>query len=168
MESSFDQHKGFWITFANRGIGPAEVKRVRVTVDGKPADEWVSAVAMLLHKSSFQMPGSETIEDAVLSPGYEINALRIREPDDARAVLTEGGRLMVDVCYCSTLGECWVLHQGPFGTPTTTPVPECRPDPKPFESISESTLRKMNENMVRATQADAGARDATRDEDDTP
>jgi hypothetical protein len=34
-------HDGLVLDVVNRGVGPAAVKRVRVTVDGKPMEDWV-------------------------------------------------------------------------------------------------------------------------------
>jgi hypothetical protein len=41
-------HEGFTLGVTNRGVGPAAVKRVTVTVDGKLVEDWVDAEARLL------------------------------------------------------------------------------------------------------------------------
>ena len=157
-----------WLT--NKGVGPAVIRHVLVTVDGEPMPRWRDVMTKLLGPGEYNY-SQNTITDAVMAPGEEMSLFAPLDKTGAPIPLRPPGsvgdrfnderfRVGVEICYCSTLGECWVLHQGPFGTPTTTPVPVCAPDPKPFESISASTVRTMNENMLRAKQADAGARDA--------
>lgn len=46
------------------------------------------------------------------------------------ALDTERRRVAIDICYCSTLGECWTLHSGPDGNSTT----ETRTCPAPSAS----------------------------------
>ena len=103
---------------ANKGVGPALIRHVVVTVDGGPAADW-NAAMHLLFGARVDRPGrysysQETIGDRVLSAG---EGLAIFVPhfdptqDDLRTAFDKElrFRIGVDICYCSTLGDCWTL-----------------------------------------------------------
>lgn len=95
----------------NKGMGPAIVRSVQVRIDGKPQRNWNQLVATLgMSKHHF---AQTTVNQYVLSPGEQLQAIRFPDKDlwqqfhDAAM-----NRLSVDICYCSTLGECWVSRNG--------------------------------------------------------
>ncbi|HET8898762.1 MAG TPA: hypothetical protein VFN09_08345 [Rhodanobacteraceae bacterium] len=92
---------------ANKGVGPAIVRSVRVQVDGKPQADW----GQLL--SSLQLPTNHyalsILNQQVLSAGEKLQILQI--PDEAlwqQFLAAASGRIVLDICFCSTLDECWV------------------------------------------------------------
>jgi hypothetical protein len=163
MEANYDIEKNLSLSFTNRGVGPAEVKRVRVLVDGKRAEDWPDAESMLLRKADFQMPVGNSIEDQVLSPGLEIRSFVIRDANDARDIFVQRNRITIELCYCSTLDDCWLdVHRGLFAAPTTQPVAACPPDPKPFHSLSAETMDQLAAKLLvtHEMRADGGPSDA--------
>jgi hypothetical protein len=147
----------------NRGMGPAAVKRLRVVVDGKPEKNWVNVVCELLHtKSLSRMPGINLLEDQVLSPGQEIHALTL-DGVTGTSMLLERQRMSVELCYCSSLNECWQLSAPPKGSSVTTPVPACTPDTKPFESLGDDILDQLLVGIAKAREAGTDAPDASPD-----
>lgn len=137
----------------NRGVGPADVRRVRVSVDGARVPDWVSAVVLLLKKRTFRLPNINEIENQVMSPGLQITPLKMTGPD-AIEILKQRRRLGLEVCYCSTLEECWVLSAPNLADPpVTTPVGECAKDPQPFESVAAKTW----DDLLQKQSRDAGA-----------
>jgi hypothetical protein len=142
LGADFDGKEGVSITVTNRGVGPAQVKRVRVSVDGKRAGDWQEAIAMLLHSKSPPLGESwrlGEIEDQVMSPGQDIIAMAIKQ--HSRELVAERRRLAIEICYCSTLDECWLLSSpNPFDPPTTQPIAECVRDAKPFHSTGDVFL----------------------------
>lgn len=102
----------------NKGMGPAIVRSVRVRVDGKPQPDWNHVLATL------GMPPHHfiqtTVNQYVVSPGEQLQVIRFPDKElwqhfhDAAS-----NRLSVDICYCSTLDECWVSSNGNVIGPTS-------------------------------------------------
>ncbi len=72
----------------------------------------------------------------VLSAGESMTILTPDGPDDnpitfdkSNLVWTkmnkDRGRVAVEICYCSTLGECWTLRGGAMTASTTTETGRC-------------------------------------------
>ena len=113
------------LTVFNKGVGPAIVRSVRVSVDGKPQTEWNHVLAAL--KLPMTDYGHSTISGTVLSPGDALSILvfpdaqshsRFREAMSARG--------LISICYCSTLDECWSFEDRRRpAKPSVQPVDEC-------------------------------------------
>jgi hypothetical protein len=109
----------------NKGVGPAIVRSVQVSVDGKPQKTWHGVFdALGLSSEKF---GFSSLNGNVLSPGETMPVLVF--PDQAvasRFRQSMGARGRINICYCSTLGECWMLadHQ-PQGEPEVQPIATC-------------------------------------------
>jgi hypothetical protein len=101
------------IIVMNKGVGPALVESVQVTVGGKPQRNWTEvfdAMGMKLGADGWQQ---STLNGNVLSPGDKVSFMSLPtqgEYQQFRALEQAGKRVLVRVCYCSTLGECW-MHQ---------------------------------------------------------
>ncbi|WP_449421362.1 hypothetical protein [Rhodanobacter lindaniclasticus] len=129
------------LTVSNKGVGPAIVRSVRVIVDDKPQVDWDHVlVALGMQPNSYIMT---TVNHGVLSPGEELQAIRFpdkqlwRQFHDATS-----GRVAIDICFCSTLGECWVSINekviGPKSMPLqlrVKPVGRC-PQLSPAETFN--------------------------------
>jgi hypothetical protein len=95
---------------ANGGTGPARVIAVRVTVDGKPVVRWDDAKNVLgaaaVHTIMSQLGGT------VVPVGKE--TMIFRPYDEAasapfvQSFLSDKHPIVVTICYCSVLDECWV------------------------------------------------------------
>ncbi|HET7611373.1 MAG TPA: hypothetical protein VFK29_06265 [Rhodanobacteraceae bacterium] len=98
-------HRYLWI---NRGVGPAVVKSVQVLVDGKPQQNW-KTVQQALRIPSFRYHQSG-LSGTVVSPGQTLQWLQFEEKDEYEDFrrAADGANLQVKVCYCSTLGDCWM------------------------------------------------------------
>ena len=55
----------------------------------------------------------------------EGNALIDRSNPIWMEIDNDRGRLSVEICYCSTLGECWTLRAGGLTAGTTTESRRC-------------------------------------------
>lgn len=140
---------GLVLALKNRGVGPAEVSRVRVTVDGKPAHDWIDAETRLLHTNHLDyVPPIETIEGQTVSPGLEITPFRIPKFEDAASFLLQRRRLAIEICYCSTLDDCWLLISANDKPATTQPTAACTPDPEPFQSIADQDIDTMLRQLL--------------------
>lgn len=105
MANSDNSSEYMWF---NKGVGPAQVKSVQVSVDGKPQRNWAAVFrSMRLENLNY---GQSTLAGDVLSAGEKLDWLQFKEHDDFQR-FRESAHLMklgVRVCYCSTLGDCWV------------------------------------------------------------
>jgi hypothetical protein len=120
-----DPELKLWL--ANKGVGPAFIRHVIVTVDGNPAPDWPELMQNLLGPGRYSFT-RDTIGNRVLSAGETLTVLTPhfdssrqdlaarfdKEPFRVGADLAarfdkERSRIGVEICYCSTLGECWTL-----------------------------------------------------------
>jgi hypothetical protein len=131
---------------ANKGSGPAIVKTVRFLVDGKPMKSWLDFLPEAMPKGDYTIHYSN-VGHEVLTPGEndevfsltstqvpgglaKLSALGPKDPLCAR-VYGEFEKLSTEICYCSTLGDCWTLvdpvHE-PSHTDETSRCPKSGPD----------------------------------------
>jgi len=105
----------------NKGVGPAVVRTVQLWVNGKPQSDWNRVVAnMGLPPHQFFQA---TINHDVLSPGEELQIIRF--PDKAlwqRFKTAASNRMAMDICFCSTLGECWISSNKNLIEPPSMPL----------------------------------------------
>lgn len=113
----------------NKGVGPAIVKTTVVLVDGKPQSDW-NAVMRSLHVDP-QGYGQSTFNHNVISAGETLEWLTFKDHDQFRAFRNAArDRLEFKVCYCSTLGDCWVNDTARGNGNTRLAVGKCPPVPE--------------------------------------
>lgn len=116
------------LTLQNKGVGPAIIRHVIVTVDGEPVLNWHEALQKLLGPGKYHFSES-TMSSHVLAAGEVMNIFTPHDEDNNPLTFQKGGdlwtrlnkdraRIGVEICYSSTLGECWTLRSGPSGTST--------------------------------------------------
>ncbi|MBA8888098.1 hypothetical protein FHW12_002322 [Dokdonella fugitiva] len=123
MLASYDTENS--VKLLNKGVGPAIVKSVRVTVDGKPQRTWREVVTALgLERVPLR---TSTITDNVVSGGEVVPMLVIGDEDAYHRFRKESARRSaVEICYCSTLEECWLYAADDASTRATQkPVDSC-------------------------------------------
>lgn len=109
------------LVVTNKGVGPAIVRSVQVRMDGKPQSDWdrlVTAMGLPPHQF-FQ----STVNHYVFSPGEELQIIRF--PDKAlwlRFKAAASNRMAIDICFCSTLGECWISSNRNLIGPPSMPL----------------------------------------------
>lgn len=122
-------------TLANKGVGPAIVRHVIVKVDGQPVKNWLDVSEKLLGPGNHRFSESD-MSGHVLSPGESITVFTPRHPDNSALVFDKANplwvtmnkereRVTVEICYASTLGECWILRGGTMSHASTTEVGRC-------------------------------------------
>jgi len=121
-----------WVT--NKGAGPALVRDVRVRLDGRPVQRWRDVVVALAGDGKHNTLTS-SLHGSVIGVGERVEWFQPRDENGAAvtgtgkvkwadAVYDGRARLDVEVCYCSTLDECWTLTSGP-DSDETRPVRRC-------------------------------------------
>lgn len=103
--SSDDSAEYMWM---NKGVGPAIVRSVEVLVDRRPQQNW-HAVLQSLRLDSLPYQQS-TLSGDVLSPGQTLEWIKFQNHADFENFGSAAVRLKLEsrVCYCSTLGDCWM------------------------------------------------------------
>jgi hypothetical protein len=113
---------------ANTGTGPARVTAVRVTVDSKPVAHWGKAQELM-----GAVPGGvgwDRISDRVLAVGQDVLMLKPYSEEETAQFqgmfLGDKHTVVVTVCYCSVLDECWVAStdsgERASGEPEACPI----------------------------------------------
>jgi hypothetical protein len=122
-------------TLANKGVGPAIIRNVIVRVDGQPIRNWGEVFERLLgpgehHASEHDMSNhvlsaGESID--VLTPlGTDGNPIKYDRSNPLwEKMNTDRARVTVEICYSSTLGECWTLRAGGPTSRSTTETRRC-------------------------------------------
>jgi hypothetical protein len=117
-------------SLANKGVGPAIIRNVIVKVDGKPVKNWYEVLDRLV--GTGEHPGSEMdMSGHVFAPGESMNIFTPFDPDRKPIAFDKSNplwvkmnkdrfRVTVEICYSSTLGECWTLRAGGSTSASTT------------------------------------------------
>jgi len=118
------------ISLFNKGVGPALIRSVQVLVDGKPQRNWKVAFAALGLDYDHHIPYS-TINGVVISGNDHIDQLAFPTSEDFNQFAHQISRIEMKVCYCSSLGECWMFDDAAPSNLTHQPVAQC---PAPGEN----------------------------------
>jgi hypothetical protein len=122
-------------TLANKGVGPAIIRHVIVKVDDQPVRNWKEAFEKILGPGKHL--GSESdMSGHVFSPGESMTVLTVHDVNDNPLTFDKSNsfwvqmnkdrfRVTVEICYCSTLGECWILRAGGLTPSITTQTRHC-------------------------------------------
>jgi hypothetical protein len=126
----FDSSNGpIHFTLANKGVGPAIIRHVILKVDGEPVSNWREALEKILGPGEHL--GSESdMSGYVFAAGESRTVFTPHDPENNPLNFDKSNplwvkmnkdrlRVTVEICYCSTLGECWTLRAG-GSTPSTT------------------------------------------------
>jgi hypothetical protein len=122
-------------TLANKGVGPAIIRNVIVKVDDQPVKNWNEVLEKILGPGKH--PGEESdMSGHVFSAGESMNVFTPHDSNDNPLMFDRSNplwvqmnkerfRVRVEICYSSTLGECWILRAGGQTPGTTTPTRRC-------------------------------------------
>lgn len=122
-------------TLANKGVGPAIIRDVIVKADGRPVKNWREALEILLGPGKHG--GSESdMSGRMLAAGESMTVLAPFAPEGKPISFDESNplwvkmnkdraRIAVEICYSSTLGECWTLRARESTRSTTTETRRC-------------------------------------------
>jgi hypothetical protein len=138
----FDSSNGPNIHFnvSNKGVGPAIIRHVIMKIDGQPVKNWDEALDKLFGPGPHHYTESD-ITGHVFGPGESMEVFTPRDANGNPIALDRSNplwiemnknrsRIATEICYCSTLGECWILRAGAITHGTTTSTRRC---PSPSE-----------------------------------
>ena len=122
-------------TLSNKGVGPAIIRDVVVRMDGEPVRNWNEVFEKLLGPGRY--PGSESdMNGHAFAAGESVTVFTPHDPENNPLNFDKSNplwvrmnkdrlRVTVEICYCSTLGECWTLRAGGLTPSTTTETRRC-------------------------------------------
>jgi hypothetical protein len=132
----FDSSNGpdVHFTLSNKGVGPAIIRDVIVRVDDQPVKNWNELLDKLIGPGKHRYSESD-MSGHVLAPNesmtvftphdVEGNALTDRSNPLWVEMNKDRGRISVEICYSSTLGECRTLRASGLAAGTTTETRRC-------------------------------------------
>jgi len=132
----FDTSNGpdIHFTVSNKGVGPALIRHVIVKVDGQPVRNWNEVLDKFLGPGKHRYSESD-ITGHVFAAGESMDVFTPHDPegnaltDRSNPLWVEmnkdRGRVSVEICYSSTLGECWTLRAASLTAGTTTQTRRC-------------------------------------------
>ena len=120
LEYNTNNDPSISLTLKNKGVGPAIIRYVTVKVDGKPVRNWYDALQILIGPGDHHFTES-TMSGHVLSAGETMEILEPHDADNNPLTAAKGGpdwdkmnkarmRISVEICYSSTLGDCWLYR----------------------------------------------------------
>ena len=123
------------LTLSNKGVGPAIIKNVILRVDGQPMRNWTEALEKLLGPGKHPSAESD-MSGRVLSAGESVTILTPHDPHDNPLTFDRDNplwmqmnkdrkRVSIEICYCSTLGECWTLRADGSNVSSTIETSGC-------------------------------------------
>jgi hypothetical protein len=134
LEYSTSNEPFIRFTIANKGVGPALVRHVVVKAEGKPATRWRDVLIALAGPGKFGFWQS-TFAGRTVSPGESVDVmvpwgqsgpLKLADHDPLYEKLNQSrSKVSVEVCYCSTLGDCWTLKAGNADSDETFETRHC-------------------------------------------
>jgi len=122
-------------TLANKGVGPAIIRNVIMKVDGQPVKNWREVVEKILGPG--HLASESDMSGYVFAAGESRTVFTPRDPENNPLNFDKSNPLWVkmnkerfrvtaEICYCSTLGECWTLRAGGMTPGTTTETRRCQ------------------------------------------
>jgi hypothetical protein len=125
---------------ANKGVGPAIIRHVIVRVDGQPVRNWKEALEKILGPGEHLFSESD-MSFHVFAAGESRTVFTPRDPENNPLNYDKSNPLWVkmnkerlrvsaEICYCSTLDECWTLRASGLAPSTTVETRRC---PTPSE-----------------------------------
>ncbi|NRA29983.1 MAG: hypothetical protein HRU11_06945 [Parvularculaceae bacterium] len=108
--------EGFYYRMQNKGVGPALLKSLVITLDGEPVDSAADMVADVLGEEDafgYDRIRSTTPSGGVISPREVINLFSVEWDPVARRLEEQlRDRLDAEACYCSVYDRCWIAKKG--------------------------------------------------------
>jgi hypothetical protein len=109
VQWSTSNAESFDLQAENKGVGPALVRKVAMTFNGKAVAGNHALVAAVVGTESDLKWQNSTLEGNVLSVGEKVTLFRIADKATGRAFedKLDAGKFTLEITYCSIYGRCW-------------------------------------------------------------
>jgi len=105
---------GFYISVINKGVGPAIVKKTRLTLDSTETNSVQLTRDLFGKKIDSLWAFYTSVNDRVLAPGEEVRLLHVKDGAHARLVLPSPEllfrRVTYEITFASIYGDCWTSY----------------------------------------------------------
>ncbi|HYW52901.1 MAG TPA: hypothetical protein VE826_02970 [Dongiaceae bacterium] len=124
------------LTISNEGLGPARVRSVVLSLDGKPRQTLTDVLDVIAPAKRRNLRGQFTdiAPGSVIRVGGTVSLFRIGDRTATAALVRNYKRMDLAVCYCPIIpGDCWMVRRGGSDTDAADPqtVADC-PDQRRF------------------------------------
>ena len=102
------------LSIDNTGIGPAIIKSLVVTVDGKPARNWPDVLTAVLGRAPDAFNQS-TVVSRALRAGDHVTLIGLRRVDLPTGSIAKFARVGIEICYSSVFDDSWRLTDDHLG-----------------------------------------------------
>lgn len=102
------------LSIDNTGIGPAIIKSMTVTVDGKAVRNWGDALIAVLGRAPDAFDHS-TVVSRALRAGDHVTLIGLRRVDLPTGSMAKFARVGIEVCYSSVFDDSWRLTDAHLG-----------------------------------------------------
>jgi hypothetical protein len=101
------------LSLTNAGVGPALIKSVQVLYAGTPQPDATVLINVCCKEGKTTLTTITSSPNVVLTAGDNVSPLRLPRAGNDEAVWEKLNRerfaVHVKACYCSVLGQCWLL-----------------------------------------------------------
>lgn len=104
--------EGFALEANNKGVGPALVKSLKVSVDGKRVNSLSQLLDTILgegHGIGWSNSTVHNVNGKVLEAGYNMPMVRFKWNKKARELSDNLERIKIEMIYASIYEDCWKL-----------------------------------------------------------
>ncbi len=115
----------------NKGVGPAIVRSAQILVDGRAQPDW-DHVLDALDVPKPRTYSESTIYPNVVSAGETVPIIKFADQEIYKRFRSAAvsKRLTIEICFCSSLGECWRYWDNHLvgykeGRVQVTPLAQC-------------------------------------------
>lgn len=97
-------------SISNRGVGPAQVRDMKVFIDDAEVSSWAEAFEKIAGRP-LDCARESFVSRRVLAANEDVSMLEFCNAADYQAFDAGVGRMQREFCYCSILDECWLLSE---------------------------------------------------------
>ncbi len=106
------QGKEYGFMVHNKGVGPAIIKQMEVTVDDVPYQGWSSAFRAMIEENINISSIYSSTNKSVIAVQEMRKLVDITDVDVIRKIQAAPDNIQVSICYCSIFEDCWLAGRG--------------------------------------------------------
>ena len=145
MISGAVNERGSGWKLSNAGLGPAIVRWIEVTVNGRPVKNWKEFGKEVGLPESFEFRYWYPARATVIPPQHSGELFWVPPGPADDALRSTTAKITIRMCYCSIYDESWLASGGP----NVPPWRPCPPEPEVrFEAHKPSTATLLDDRAI--------------------